>query len=223
MDIASFFDGTSATIVFGGTFAATVLRCGFRDCLTTLSVLGTLNQRSFDADKVRAELAIQVQEIHAAGILRSSPHEMGDNEFDEVSGSLIQRRSVPALLRTHGEHKARRLARSNTAVRTLAQSCELAPVFGLAGTLYSLAALPRTGITGADYASTISMAVLTTLYGLLLANLVLGPLACIVDRRATAEEAERQSVLDWLADQVSAIVPAKAQSSGKPAVDREAA
>jgi chemotaxis protein MotA len=220
MDIASFVDARSATVVFGGTLVATVLRCGLEDCGRALTAIATIGRPRFDADKVRAELAIQVQEIRAEGILRAPAHAMGDSEFDEVSGTLIGRRSIPALLAAHESHKAQRMAFNNSAVRTLAQSSELAPVFGLAGTLLSLGLLPRTGISSADYASTISMAVLATLYGLLLAHLVLAPLACIVNRRATSEETERQKILDWLADQVAAIIPTR---SNKPAPGREAA
>lgn len=225
MDPTNFLDVRSATIVFGGTLLATVLRCGLVDCRQALGAIAALGRRTFDGDKVRAELAIQVQEIETDGILRTSPHQVGDSEFDEVSGTLIERRSVPALLAAHEAHKARRMAFNNAAVRTLTQASELAPVFGLAGTLLSLALLPRTGISGADYASTISMAVLATLYGLVLANLVLAPFACIVNRRANAEEAERQKVVDWLAAQVAAIYPPRRRSTDRdePATDQEAA
>ena len=224
MDFTSFVDVRSATVVFGGTLVATVLRCGLKDCRRALTAIAALGRTSFDATRVRAELAIQVQEIQADGILRTAPHEVGDKEFDEVSGTLIERRSIPALLAAHEGHKARRTAFNTAAVRTLAQASELAPVFGLAGTLLSLALLPRTGISGTDYASTISMAVLATLYGLVLANLVLAPLACIVNRRAAAEETERQKVLDWLADQVAGIdQQQRAGHAARPATGREAA
>lgn len=213
MDITSFLDGRSAAIVLGGTLVATVLRCGLNDCRRALTAVGALGRTKFEAEKVRAELAIQVQEIKQDGILRADPHEVGDSEFDEVSGTLIRQRSVPALLAAHEGHKARRLAFNNSAVRTLAQASELAPVFGLAATLISLAMLPRTGISGGDYASTISMAVLATLYGLVLANLVLAPLACIVNRRAETEEVERQRVLDWLAEQVAAACPPRGRAT----------
>lgn len=219
MDFANFFDPRSASIVLGGTLLATVLRCGLDDCRRALGAIGQIGSTSFDGAKVRAELAIQVQEIQNDGILRAPAHEMGDREFDEVSGTLIGRRSIPALLAAHEGHKARRTAFNNSAVRTLAQSAELAPVFGLAATLLSLAYLPRTGISGADYASTISMAVLATLYGLILANLLLAPLACIVNRRAEREEAERQQVLDWLAEQVAAsCLPPRRASDREPPV-----
>jgi chemotaxis protein MotA len=225
MDFTNFLDVRSAAIVFGGTLIATLLRCGLNDCRQALGAIAALGRRGFDGGRVRAELAIQVQEIHNEGILRAEPHAIGDSEFDDVSGTLIQRRSVPALLAAHEAHKARRMASNNAAVRTLAQSSELAPVFGLAGTLLSLALLPRAGISGTDYASTISMAVLATLYGLILANLLLAPLACIVNRRANAEEAERQKVLDWLADHAAAMFPPRRRSTDheKPATGREAA
>ena len=51
------------------------------------------------------------------------------------------------------------------------------------------------------------MAVLTTLYGLLLANLIFAPLARIVERAGLAEESERQRVIDWLAQQVKLSIP----------------
>jgi chemotaxis protein MotA len=225
MDLTNFLDARSAAIVLGGTLIATVLRCGLADCRQALGAIAALGRRSFDGGKVRAELAIQVQEIETDGILRVSPHEVGDSEFDEVSGTLIERRSVPALLTAHEAHKTRRMAFNNAAVRTIEQASELAPVFGLAGTLLSLALLPRTGISATDYASTISMAVLATLYGLILANLVLAPLACIVNRRANAEEAERQKVLDWLAAQVAAMCPPRRRSTDRDeaATGREAA
>jgi len=226
MNYLSLFDGPSAVIVVGGTLLATLLRCGWRDCHAAVVQVGQLGQRRFDAEHVRAELAVQVQEIRQDGILRASPHQVGDSEFDEVSGTLIARRSVPALIKAHEGHKARRIAHSNVAIRTLAQASELAPVLGLAGTLLSLTQLPRTGVSGAAYAGTISMAVLTTLYGLIAANFLFAPLARMVDRKASMEEADRQKILDWLAEQVAAAcAPRRATHAEKvsAAADEEAA
>jgi chemotaxis protein MotA len=79
----------------------------------------------------------------------------------------------------------------------------LAPVFGLAGTLVSLTELPADGIDRAAYMGAISMAVLSTLYGVLLANFIFAPLSRLVERAATKEERERQKIVDWLAQQVA--------------------
>jgi len=204
MDLSTLIDGPSALIVGGGTLLATGLRSGLDDCRTTLRKLGALGRRGFDYDHTRAELALQVQEIRQDGLLRAVPHHSGDPEFDEATDALIHRRSVAGLLDAHEAHRCRRLAESERAVRTLAQAAELAPVFGLAGTLVSLSQLPTDGIARGAYAGSIAMAVTTTLYGLLAANLLLAPLARMIERKAQAEEAERQRVTDWLAAQVKA-------------------
>lgn len=204
MDLSNLIDGPSAVIVGGGTLLATVLRSGLGDCRTTLRKLAGLGRKGFDLDHTRAELALQVQEIRQDGLLRAVPHHSGDPEFDEATDALIHRRSVSALLEAHEAHRSRRLGESERAVRTLAQAAELAPVFGLAGTLVSLSQLPTDGITRGAFAGSIAMAVTTTLYGLLAANLLLAPLARMIERKAQAEEAERQRVTDWLAAQVQA-------------------
>ena len=207
MNVASLLDPASATIVVGGTLLATVLRCGLSDCGLALGALGRLGSARFDAAEAKAELAVQVQQVQREGVLRTRPQATGDREFDEVSEVLVEKRSVEALLGAHEAHKVRRMRSGDRAVRTLAQASELAPVFGLAATLISLTQLPADGINRHAYMGAISMAVAATLYGLLLANLVLAPLARAVERANQAEEAERQTVIDWLAKQVTAALP----------------
>ncbi len=204
MNLMTLIDGPSALIVFGGTALATLLRAGWNDCRMALRKLHQLAAYSFNPETTRAELAQQIQEIQRDGLLRAHPHHFGDSEFDEATDALILQRSVPALLAAHEAHKARRIGESDRAVRTLAQAAELSPVFGLAGTLISLSQLPAGGMAQGSYSAAISMAVITTLYGLLGANLLLAPLARIIERKAQTEEADRQRVIDWIASQVAA-------------------
>lgn len=207
MTVDSFIDLPSIAVVGGGTLLATVLRCGFGDCRLALASLGRIGGKRFDAEKAKAELAVQVRGIQQDGLLRANPRHSGDSELDEATGALIGMRSVAALLAVHEGHKTRRQEADSRAVRTWAQAAELAPVFGLAGTLISLTELPADGIAHEAYMSAISMAVLCTLYGLLLANLLLGPISRLVDRLASAEERERQKIIDWLAGQVAPALP----------------
>lgn len=200
-------DAPSAAIVFGGTALAVAMRCGWRDGAAAVRSVAHLWQPRFDADRARAGLAVQVQGIVKDGIIRAQPHHSGDAEFDEATDAMLERRSVGALLIAHESHRDRRLASSNRAVRFLTQAAELAPVFGLVGTLISLSQLPGDGLAKGAMTGAISMAVITTLYGLLLANLILAPLARMVERAAEAEEEGRQQIIDWLAGQVGAALP----------------
>ena len=205
MNLANLIDGPSAAIVIGGTLAATLLRCGWRECAVTCAEITQLWSKPFAADEARAELALQVQEIQKDGILRAHPHHTGDREFDEATDAMISTRSISALVSAHEKHKARRQRMSNTAVRLFAQAAELAPVFGMVGTLVSLNRMQ--GGAEADVAGAIAMAVLTTLYGLLAANLVFAPIARLIERAANAEELERQKLVDWLSSQLADSCP----------------
>lgn len=216
MNLLNLVDGPSALIVLGGTGLATVLRCGLADCRIALIKLAQLGRCHFDAAASRAELAVQIQQIRKDGLLRAHPRHFGDAELDEATDALIHSRSLDALLDRHAAHQARRMAQSERAVRTLAQAAELAPVFGLAGTLVSLSQLPADGLARGAFTGAIAMAVVTTLYGLLTANLLLAPLARLVSRAATQEELARQEVIDWLATQFAGAVPGKAVSGSKP-------
>lgn len=216
MNPMNLIDGPAAAVVLGGTLVATVLRSGFDDTRATLQALHGLFRPKFRADMARAELATQVAQIRQDGVYRAMPKHFGDREFDEATDALIATRSIAGLLERHEAHKGRRLAKSARAVGALAQAAELAPVFGLAGTLISLSQLPGDGVARGAWAGAISMAVLTTLYGLLLANLVLAPLARMVERQAQDEEAARQDVIDWLAWQVAPAIP-ESTPRGRPA------
>jgi chemotaxis protein MotA len=205
MMLDSLLNVPSALIVVGGTLLGTALRCGPGELRVTFVALGGVLGRRFSAAQARADLAAQVNDIRRNGLLRANPRRSGDAEIDDSTDALISRRSVPALIERHKTHRARRVARADIAVGTLAQAAELAPVFGLAGTLVSLSQLPSGGIARGALTGTISMAVLTTLYGLLLANLLFAPLARLVERVAADEDAQRQDLVDWLTAQVEPI------------------
>lgn len=203
MNYMILIDGTSAAIVVGGALVATVLRSGVRGCyLAVRSLFGSLKPR-FNADKARAELAVQIQEIKRDGLLRAEPHHFGDRELDEVTNTLIERRSVGALLEKHKAHRDHRVERSATAVATINQAAEMAPVFGLVGTLVALSQMAADAGPETLLSSSIPMAIVTTFYGLITAHLLFAPLALFVERRATKEEAERQKLVDWLASELA--------------------
>lgn len=223
MDMAHFFDATAAGIVCGGTLLATALRCGAADCRVTLAALGQLWRPRFDPDPVRAALAGQVSQIRQDGIVRARAKPLGDAEFDEATDAMIEARSLTALTGRHDTYRNARTALAHRAARTLAQGADLAPVFGLAGTLIGLTQMPAGGVGRGVFMGAISLSVLTTLYGLLLANIILAPLSRAIERRSQAEETARQAIVDWLVAQVTPACPPPHRAHDSHAHPREAA
>lgn len=207
MQFESLIDPTSAAIVIGSTLLATFLRCGWSDCRLALMSFVALFRPRFNAERARGELATHVQAIRRDGLVRAETHHVGDPELDEACDSLAETHSLTALRDTHRNHRLKRQERNRRAVDTFAQAAELSPVFGLAGTLISLSQLPAGGAAAGDFTGAIGMAVLTTLYGLVLGNIVFAPIARVVERAAMGEERERQAVVDWLEAQIAPAAP----------------
>lgn len=203
------FDPIAIGIVFLGTLAAAVLRCGLVDARLALATVRSLVQPAFDPVQAKAEVAKQITEIASDGFLRAEPRHFGDQEFDRLADILISQRSAASLHDEHSKYRSRRADIASRAVRFLDCAAELAPVMGLAGTLIALGSSGGGGaVTGAaagGLVESIAMAVVTTLYGLLAANFLFAPLSNAVQRRARAEERDRDAVLDWLENGVRGI------------------
>lgn len=195
--MTNLFDPLSAAIVLGGTVVAVLLRCGWQEVCGALTAVSQLFDAPFDSVGIRAQLARQIQEIDEDGLVRAKAHRFGDGEFDELSQALVRDRSIQILYDEHERHRVRRSATAGTAARVLTEAAELAPILGLAGTLLALGGLST--VAEGDYARSISAAVTTTLYGLIVANFLFAPLSAAVERRAQSEEKARQALLDWLA------------------------
>jgi chemotaxis protein MotA len=216
VSFVNILDPLSIVFVLGGTLAAALLRCGWGDCVTAAQAVGQLFARPFDSLRVRAELAAQIREIGELGLIRVEPRKIGDGEFEELSDTLVRRRSIQALYDEHERHRTRRAQQAATARSALTEAAELAPVLGLAGTLLSLGGLSTLAADG-EYGRAIGMAVTTTFYGLISANFLFAPLAGAVARRARAEEQARQELLAWLTEAVERAAPAPRKPSQRKA------
>ncbi len=224
MDFAALWNLESACVVLGGTVAATLLRSGRGELGAALGAIAGLGRASFDFAAARAQIAGQVEEIRHDGILRAGPNVSSDDEIAHATDALIRHRSIGAALEMHENYKSARMARRAKALRVFEQAGELAPISGLAGTLLALSQLPTDGLERGSMMGAVAMAVISTIYGLSLAHVVILPLARWVERHSDAEEAERQHLIDWLAVQVGPhCLPAKQTAGPASRPDQRAA
>lgn len=207
MDPRTLLDPVSFMLVAGGATMATLLRVGPRAFGIALGEALRLPRRRFDTAGVRAALAGQVNSVKADGLFRARLHETGDPVFDQAVASMLLQRSVRGLRASHDAYCQGRVEAAKSAEETWASGAELAPAFGLVGTLLSLSQLPAGNFDSAGFNAAISGAVLTTLYGVLLANLVFAPVAMAIARAAEHERSQRQSLIDWLEAQIDEVEP----------------
>jgi chemotaxis protein MotA len=196
------FDPNALMLVVGGTLTATFLRCGWAELRHALRLTLRLLRRRFSEPRVRGALAAQVRHINAAGLLRAEIGAVADDDLNDAMCAMLHRRSVEAIAEHHDQQRLRRERVARDAAHVYNLAADLAPVFGLAGTLVALSQLPVGGLAPEAISSAVSTAVLTTLYGVVTANLIYGPLGRQIARIAEKEEEDRQLVIDWLTTQL---------------------
>lgn len=199
---SALFDPTVLVVLVGATVLGAVLRSGYHDCMHAVHLVAMRPSRRFNAANVKACLASYVRELRDFGVLRADPHPTNDPEIDAATATLARTRSVDALIAEVETYRSERLAQGERAREAFFQAAELASVMGLAGTLLALSQLAG-GTQDGDFAAAIGTAVSTTLFGLLLGNLVFMPLAGLAERNMQRIDKERQKVIDWLSKEAS--------------------
>ena len=202
--ITALLDPGALAIVLVGALLATAARCGWRDFVAALRLAARLMRRGFDAEANRRALALAHAAITRDGAYRADPAPPPDRALALMLDAFLRHRTPAALDDARHAAQAHAAERHEAAARVFACAGDLAPVFGLVGTLYGLTQLAPGGATDAGLAigSAVSMAVLTTLYGALLAHFVCFPLAGAITRRAAGEARARAALADWFTAQL---------------------
>jgi len=187
----SFINPPSLLIVVGGTVAVTTACFSLKEMSRTLTVMGkTLVTTSRDPSGAAiqvlqiAELARRNGVLAIQNILGSIEHEpflhhgitmvVDGTPGEEVE--YILRRDMTATLGRHSKSAS-----------ILRKMSEFAPAMGLIGTLIGLVQMLGNLDDPNSIGPSMAIALLTTLYGALLANLFFLPLAAKLERNANAE------------------------------------
>lgn len=215
---ASLFDPTALMIVLAGTLVATFARAGVCDARLAIGAALALMRKGVDEDANRKAFARWAHSIRQRGVLGADSALPPDADLARALKALVRSGSIAAFRRAHEDAGADKLRERARAVRVFEQAGELAPVFGLVGTLFSMTQVAPAVAPGAE-ASALSLgviagAVLSTLYGVLCAHFVFLPLAHAIARRAEREETLREELATWLANEIEGGSPRGAAPGG---------
>lgn len=203
-NLSSLFDPGSLAIVIAGTVLATVARCGWHDFGAALRAAGGLLRGGFAVEANRRALARAIEAIRRDGHHRADPALPPDRALGLMLETYLRHGALEALGGVRRAERALDEARRVNAAQVFVWAGELAPVFGLVGTLYGLSQLaPPAGVgASAVIMHAVSTAVLTSLYGALIAHLLCYPLASAIERRGLADEQERDTLAEWFIVQI---------------------
>ena len=188
---ASFVNAQSILIVFGGTFAVTTVCFSFREIFRAFGASMKTFLRAARKPKDAAIQMLQISyEARRNGVL--SLQSVTDSLVSEpllhkgitmiVDGSPAN--EVNGILERDLQAN---IQRSQVAVKVLRRGAEFAPAMGLIGTLIGLVTMLGNLEDPSTIGPSMAVALLTTFYGAILANLVFLPLAAKLEGNSDSE------------------------------------
>lgn len=200
-DISSFIEVSSILIVFGGTVASTVISYPLKQIKTLGKVIGLAFKKSdIDLNKDLDLIIDLAQKARREGLLAlEDAVDKIDNRFLQKGGRLLVDGCDPELIKSIMEAELDFLQERHAQGRSMLETMSaFAPAYGMIGTLIGLINMLKNLSDADTLGPNMSVALITTFYGVLLANLVFSPLAKKLKARSSKEYYQKQMFLEGL-------------------------
>jgi chemotaxis protein MotA len=199
-DVMLFLDIQSVLLVVGGAMAATIIRFPLSGVLGALGVGAKVafTQRKNEPRDVIEEISVLADVVRRQGPLGLESVEIR-NDFLAQGIQYIADGYEEAFIRESLERERDLyLERLEDGQRIFKAIGDSAPAFGMIGTLVGLVQMLANMDDPASIGPAMAVALLTTLYGALIANLVALPIADKLALKAKIEDLNQTLVLDGI-------------------------
>ncbi len=194
MDVSTFIDPAAMAIVGGGTVVATILRTPAADLSRAVSALRVLPRRRFSAEPLLLQIGALARIAQRCGVVALDRTVITDRDLAAGIAAIVDGApaiEVEILIR---DARRTRIERHVVAAEVWAAAAEVAPAMGMIGTLVGLARMFASIDDVSAIGGGMAVALLATLYGAVLANLVLAPVAGRLRAAGRREASERMRI-----------------------------
>jgi len=195
-----FVNVPSILIVVGGTFAVTLMQVSLGDFLGSFAMgMKAFFYKVDDPNKLIEE-AVQLADIaRKNGLLALEGQEI-TNDFMKKGIGLCVDGHDPALVgKMLGKDIDQTIARHEVGQRMFTNMAIMAPAMGMIGTLVGLVQMLANMSDPASIGPAMAVALLTTLYGAIIANAFAQPLADKLARASELEKGNKSLILETIA------------------------
>ena len=197
--LSPFLDPLAFAIVGGGTIVATLLRTPSHDLIRGVVALKCLARAPFDAEALvmQVEALSRISARH--GVMQLDRSVIRDGDVSAGIAAVVDGTDAARVRSLVDDLRTARFERQRAAADMWAGAAELAPAMGMVGTLIGLVRMFTAMTDPSAIGGAMAIAVLATLYGALIGNLVCLPVATRLKRLARAEFIERGRLIAPLA------------------------
>lgn len=198
-DLGMFLNAPSIVIVLGGSTFAVMAKFGLGQFLGAMKVAGKSFKTKVDDPAELIDEIVELADAARKGGLLSLEGKEVSNEFLQKGIQLLVDGHDPEVVKTLLS-KDRTLAeeRHASGAQIFAALTGMAPAMGMIGTLIGLVAMLANMDDPKSIGPAMAVALLTTLYGAVLANAVTDPIADKLKLRAGEEAMIKNLVIDAL-------------------------
>ncbi|MFH1218139.1 MAG: flagellar motor protein PomA [Pseudomonadota bacterium] len=192
-----FFNVPSLLIVFGGTFATAFIRFGMSDVLNSIKVAN----KAFSSKLSRPEQVIK-EIVNLANIARKNglivlEQQPIDDPFLKKSIMYcVDGHEAEFIEEVLKKEVSLTVERHDVGRKVFSAMGDAAPAFGMIGTLVGLVQMLSAMDDPASIGPSMAVALLTTLYGAVIANLFMLPIADKLSLRSQEEERNRKLIIE---------------------------
>lgn len=183
-DLMVFVSASAFLIVGGGVLAATLVNYSFENIKNSfITISSMMGAKSADLRTDMELMRMFARKVRIDGIL-SIDGDIRNVENDFLQNGLqlavdgYNKESIANILRDEIESQERQL---DISVRVLDSMSEYSPAFGMIGTLIGMILMLQNIEDPESLGTGLAIALITTLYGTIFSNLLLGPLAGKLD------------------------------------------
>lgn len=191
-------DPAAIAIVAGGAVIAAMLRGGRGSAAQAFAALGALRRADPEREAMAAMVAVgRVEALAEAKGITCADHISTAARFlREAVRQLSDARSADAFARWAGETIAARRRRHCRAIAFWSDLADAAPAMGMLATVIGLIRMFAAMTDPTKIGAPMATALVATLWGIVLANLLAGPIAERLQRLSDAEIAWQTRTLD---------------------------
>jgi len=194
---AIFFNVPSVLLVIGGTVATAFIRFGIKDVLNSMAVAAkTFSSKLGKPQEIILEIVMLAHIARKNGLIVLEQQPINDDFLKKAVMYCVDGHEAEFIDEVLRKEVALTAERHDVGKKVFASMGGAAPAFGMIGTLIGLVQM----LSGMDNPDTIgramAVALLTTLYGALIANLFCLPMADKLMLRSEEEQRNRKLIIE---------------------------
>ncbi len=196
-EIGPFIDVPSLLIVVGGTIAAALTAESLQNCIGAIKVaINAFKDKGNDATETITKIVELSTVARREGIVALENAKVEDDFFARALRMAADGSSVEDIDETLSSEVFSMKARHKRGQKLFKFCAASAPAMGMIGTLIGLVQMLQALDDPASIGPAMAVALLTTMYGAVLAFMIFGPIATKLEHRSAEESAHMMVVLE---------------------------